>query len=438
MKLKCIYILLIINYSFFIINHSYSQEKLILDSAIAIALKNNYSIIIYKKQAEISSNNNTPGNAGFLPQIGLNATGTTTRSDIKQKYTSGLEVNKSGVNSKVINAGVSLNWTLFDGFRMFATHDKLMELRDIGDVNTKIGIETVVSDIMNSYYDIVKQKKLLKVITDEISISEEKLRITELKFKLGAGSNLDYLQAKTDLNAFKSAYLKQQIIVSNSKITLNDLLSRANDIDFDVEDTIPIIYKPSLEDLKTSIVKQNNLLKISQKNIDLSRYYIKEIESQRYPKIGFLMNYNFARTQNQAGFSLLNQNLGLSAGLTASVNLFDGFNNNVRYENARISLAISELQYKDITSKVESHLLKAFRVFQNNLQLLTLEEENIKVANENLNVAMEKYKLGSISSLVLKDAQTSYENAQNRLVNARYDTKISEIELMRLNGELVH
>jgi outer membrane protein len=437
MRIKYIYIFLIINYSF-INNYSFSQQKLTVDSAIAIALKNNYSINISKRQAEIATNNNTPGNAGFLPQIGINATGTTTGSDIKQKYASGLEVNKSGVNSKLINAGVSLNWTLFDGLKMFTTHEKLKELQDMGDINSKIAIETIVSDILNSYYDIVKQEKLLKVISDEINISEEKLRITELKYNLGAGSNLDYLQAKTDLNAFKSAFLKQQIIVSNSKITLNDLLSRANDQDFDVVDTIPIIYKPSLEDLKTSVVQQNNILKITQKNIDLSKYYIKEVESQRYPKIGFIMNYNFARTQNQAGFSLLNQNLGLTTGLNASMNLFDGFNNNVRYKNAKVTLAISELQYKDVKSQIESDLLKAFRIFENNLQLLALEEENIKVASENLKVAMEKYKLGSISALLLKDAQTSYENAQNRLVNARYDTKISEIKLMKLNGSLVY
>ncbi|MEI6817354.1 MAG: TolC family protein, partial [Bacteroidota bacterium] len=86
---------------------------------------------------------------------------------------------------------------------------------------------------------------------------------------------------------------------------------------------------------------------------------------------------------------------------------------------------------------VESGLLKTFRTFQTNMEALKLEEENYTLAKENVDIALERYRLGSSSALELKIAQQSYEDADNRVVLARYATKISETELMRLNGILV-
>ena len=437
MRFKLIIIITILNYSLINIHYSFAQSKMTVENAIEIGLKNTYSIFIARNDAEIAKNSNSLGNAGFLPQVGLNVSGSSTTSNIKQEYSSGLEVDKSGSNSKVISAGVGLNWTLFDGMKMFATHEKLKQIQDMGEINSKIAIENTVASIMRAYYDLVKQDKLLKVIESTIEIDKEKLRIAELKYNLGAGSNLDYLQAKVDLNAQKSAYLKQQINVSNSKINLNNILSRAAETEFEIEDTIPVKYNPTLSELKTSVSKQNNMLSLMEKNIDVSKYSLKETEAGRYPQLDFTFNYNYLRTKNQAGFILLNQSLGWAPGFIASWNLFDGFNTSTRIKNAKLTLLNSELEFNDIKNGIEADLLKAFNNFQNNLQILALEEDNLKVANENLKVAIEKFKLGSISQIILHEAENSYEDAQTRLVNARYDTKVSEIELMKLNGELV-
>nr|MBP7496742.1 TolC family protein [Bacteroidales bacterium] len=187
---------------------------------------------------------------------------------------------------------------------------------------------------------------------------------------------------------------------------------------------------------KNSSASQNTGLNIYKHNIELSRYNSKDIVSQRYPKLSFLMNYNFTRSENQAGFSLLNSNLGFTRGFTLSYSLFDGFNNNIKLKNAKLGEQQALMLFNQVKTEVESALLKAFNTFTLNLQMLNLEEENIKISRENLNVALEKFRLGTISSLEFKEAQNSFESAYIRLINARYDTKLSEITLMKLNGDL--
>ena len=415
----------------------FSQELLSLDRAIEIGLKNNFSIQISNNNAEMAQNDNYIGNAGMLPSLNLNASGNKATNDIKQSYSTGNDVSKVGVASDNLSYGAALNWTLFDGFKMFVTYDKLGVLEDLGNINAKITIETTVSGIIDAYYDVVRQKQLVKVIKDAIDVYDAKVNLAETRYNIGKSSKLDFLQSKVDLNAQKSLLLKQNQALATAKITLNQLLSRNIELDFYVTDTIIIDYKPTIDELKTTTLRQNNFLKSYEKNVKVAELSLKQYQAQRYPTLGIGLNYNFSKTDNEAGFVLLNQNQGLSIGFTATYNLFNGSILNHQIEDAEIYLENTNLQFKDARIQVEAGLMKAWKTFQTDLDVLKLEEDNLSVAKENLDVAMERYKQGASSSIELKDAQQSYEDSQGRVVQARYDAKVAETELMRLNGELV-
>ncbi|MFI5148279.1 MAG: TolC family protein [Bacteroidia bacterium] len=414
-----------------------AQEKLSLQQAIEFALKNNYSILIAKNQAEITKNDNRPGNAGMLPLVQLGASGSLANNNIHQQYASGLEVNKPGVSTQALNAGPSVSWTLFDGMKMFATRDKLKELQAMGELNARVMMENAIARIIDAYFDIARQKQLLGSLNEAISIYEERLNIADTKSRIGSGSEADVLQAKVDLNEQRSAWLRQKVLIANAKSTLNLLLSRDSYTDFDITDSLSITYHPKLEDLKTSVVKQNNMLLAAQKNVHIAEYTLREVGSQRYPVLGVSAGYNFARTENSAGFVLFNQNLGYSAGFNITWNLFSGFNVNRQIRDARITALNYDLQFKDVRNQVESGLIIAYSNFQNAVEVLNLEEDNIILARKNVTINMERFRLGYVTSLQLKDAEKSFLDAESRLVTARYDAKTAETELMRLNGVLI-
>ncbi|MEO6883780.1 MAG: TolC family protein [Bacteroidia bacterium] len=414
-----------------------AQQILSIDSAIATGLKNNFSILIAKGDVEISKNNNSYANAGFLPQVSLNASKNLTNSNINQQYASGLDLNKTGVASNAFNASAALNWTLFDGFKMFATREKLRQLNDMGELNAKATIENTVMNIITTYYNVVQQKQLTKVATSAISLYDEQVKIAQEKFEIGSGSKLDLLQAEVNRNVEKANLLKDNVALNNAKTTLNQLLEQPVDMDFDVSDSIVITYNPTLDQLATDVKKQNYDLKIAQTNLLISQSVVKEKRSEAYPQVGFDLNYNLARSNSSAGFLLQSQTLGLTGGFTASWLIFNGFSARRDYRNAVIGSYESSLQLKNTETTVSASVLQAYKQHAADLEMLQLQEDNYGVAQENINVALERFKLGISSGLELKQAQDSFENAGNSLVSARYQAKISETQLMELNGMLV-
>ncbi len=442
-KLILFFLLLMLSGQF-----SSAQDSLMtVDKAIELILKNNFSITISRNQSDIAKNNNTAGNAGELPQLSLNATGSSASNNIKQVYSTGTDFSKNDVLSNNLNAYASLNWTIFDGLNMFALKSQYQELEAQGDLNLKIQIENTIEQTIQIYFNIVQQQQLVKALNEEIAVSEERAKIADRKFSNGSGSKLDLLQAKVDLNAQRSALMKQQTALEESKVNLNQLLARSLDTRFGVADTVIISYHPSYDQLNTSVFQRNNELQFTEKNIHLSQLNLKEIQSLRYPRISLTGNYVFSKVDNQAGFTLLNQNQGFNYGFTATMPLFNGFTSSTgagsgysihsAVKNAKLGILNSQLQFDQTKLVIESSLMNVYREFEDNKQVLKLEEENIQYARESMNIALERFRVGLSTFVDFKVAQTGFEDAMSRLVAARYNTKVSETALMRLNGYLV-
>ncbi len=416
---------------------AFAQEKLSLQQAIEIGLKNNYSIIIAKNDFEISKNNFSLGNTGMLPRLDLSLSQNNSVNDTKQKYSSGSEVNRTGATSSSLNANAGLGWTVFDGFRMFATYNRLKVLEEMGELNARLTIENTVSNIITGYFDVIRQKALLVVIDSSMNISNVKLNIAKTKFEIGSSSKVEYLQAQVDKNADLSSYKKQQMAIENAKVNLNRLLARDVSLDFDVSDSIEINYNAAYDNIKSKIMSENTSILLAEKNTNIYNYYIKEWRSQRFPKLDLNAGYNYTKSNSQASFILENQTNGFNYGFTVTYNLFNGFNLNRNIRNAKLDFENSKINFESVKTEINAQLLIAFRNFQNNLELLKLEEENSQLAKENVDLSLARYRSGIINELLLKEAQQSFNEAQNRLVIARYDTKIAETNLKKLTGELM-
>jgi len=416
---------------------AFTQELLTLQQAVEIVLKNNYAIQIAKNETQVAQNDASYRNAGMLPSVTVGASVNWASNDTRQQFSTGTDVDKKDAGSFSTSAGVALNWTIFDGLKMFATYDKLQTLYDMSVTGLKIEVENTVADLTTVYYSLVRQKQLIKAIENSIVLYEERIKIAETKWKIGSASKLDYLQAQVDMNEQKSNLLRQKNTLKELKANLNALLARPADTEFEVENEISISYNPTYDEIKSTVLKGNNQLLLQQQNILAFEYTLKEAKSQRMPRLSLNAAYNYSRTENQAGFILFNQNLGFNAGLTASWTIFNGGNTSRQIRNTEVQLMSSQLYYSDTKAVIESEVLNAYNLFKNAMELLSLEEENFKLAKENVDIALERFKLGNVTSLELKEAQKSFEDAQARLVTARYETKVAETELMRLSGMLV-
>ncbi len=417
-----------------------AQETLRLEDAIQQGLQNQFSIQIAKKREKIAENDNTLGNAGFLPTI----TGTTTKnyavSGLNQEFFGGLRapLNQSGVRSNSGNAGVAMAWTLFDGKGMFILKDRFAELQQLGAQQTETSIENLIALISNTYYDIIRQELRVNNFKKGLEISNDRLKLAKDRYEVGQGSKVDYYSAQVDYNEDKALLLAQEQSFLNTKISFNALLVRAMQTEFKVLPVIDLLPKLSLTELRDLALKQNPTLLAAIVSKRISDLDIKNTQSLQMPQIDLLAGYNMNQVENGAGFGVQRgTSNALNYGLRATINIFDGYNQKRRVQNAKINAEIAQLQVDDLKNSLNASLERAYVTYENALNLINLESENYTIAKQNIDIAFDRFKVGIATSYELREVQRNAVAAETRLIEAKFAAKSAEIELIRLSGGIL-
>jgi len=416
-------------------NQVKSQELLTLDEAVAIALENNFGLKISRNEVEAANNNRSLGNAGFLPV--LNGTASRTESIEDSDFVAGGQSQESnGERTTNTNAAINLNWTLFDGLRMFSSYDRLGNVRDLSEMQFNLNQELLIANISLTYFNIIRISEQLNILQNNIEVTQERIEIEETKVDLGSGSEFDLLQARSDLSEDRASFIRESNTLTEAKITLNELLGRQPEVEFDVVSEISVNRSLVKDQLYKNLIEQNTELAIAKAQEDISELELREIQGERYPEISLTSGYSFNRTESGGGFFSFNETVGFSYGLTARIPIFDGFNLNRRIQNAKIAQRNAQISRQEERLRIDSNFESAYRAYSNALELVDLEEENFQNAEETLDIALERFRLGSISSLEFREAQTTFLQAENRLINAKYEAKIAETELLQLSGDI--
>jgi len=418
-----------------------AQQLLTPEEAIATALQNNYEIRLSRNDSIISAIDYSYANAAFLPTLNANGSYIKNNNNQKQRFADGTDRKRNGVKSDNINASVGLEWVLFDGLKMFATRDRLKELLHLGDLTIKSQISDIVANVITTYYNIVRQKQLLKAIEEQMIINRERLHLADVKLEVGLGIKPDVLQAKVDLNAQIAAQLKQQTLIAQQKINLNRLMAVDKGINYEVLDSIPIDTTLTLDLIKNNVADFNPSILLSKKNIEIANITLRERRAERLPIVSFNSAYNFSQANNNSvvnPFSPLdNQNKGYNYGLTATIPIFNNYIARRNIRQAQADINFRRLTLENELSLLNTNVENAYQDYDLQKKALALEESNISLAKENVSIAFERYKLAVATFVELRDAQQSLELAYDRLIAARYDTKVAETELLRLRGDFV-
>ena len=421
---------------FLSISMAFGQEKLTLQEAISLALKNNYDIKLVKNDVAIAKNNANLGNAGMLPLVSADFSTGGSRQNTVQTQASGTERRIDGARNSNMAYGVGLNWTVFDGFSMFANYDRLKALQLQGEKNATAQIFNTITDVLNAYYNVAKQQQLVIAADSTIDISAFRLRIADNKLKLGRGSKLDVLAAQVDYNADTSAYLQQRNLLNSYMVTLNQLLARDVNTKFTVENYFEIDGGLNYTTLASQLEQLNPNLQSAVLNKKIAELNLKQVQGNRYPQISINSGYDFNKSESPTGFNTQFRARGFSYGLTASINIFNGFLQRQNERNAKINISSAELQVGQTKQNLSAQLTTAYQNYTTFLELAKLEQGNVNIANQNLDITLEKYRLGNITPLELREAQKNAIDANNRYLEIKYQGKLAEIYLKQLSGTL--
>ncbi len=410
-----------------------AQKRITLEQCIERALEANYSIKMIRNQEKIAANdlNYSP----FLPTLGVTAGQKQTINDSKTT-TNGENRELNNSRSDALTAGVALNWRLFDGLGMFVTQEKYQEMLTIGELNTQMAIENLIVNVSASYYNVIMQHSKLDAARHSLGLSTERYKEARDKYMLGVLSGLDAQQAKLDLNADSSNYMKQKELLKSAYIALNLSMNADLQQAMYVRDSITLLEPLVFSELNDKMLELNTTLMIGRRDRKVSELDMKLARAALFPTLDFAAGYNYSRTKAPEAATSLNRTNGPYWGFSVSMDVFNRLDNRKRIKNARLDMENADLSYQDAELQLKADLAQLYNTYENNLQIVSFEKESAAVAFENLDAALEKYKLGTLSGIEFREFQRSYIDAVDREVTAAYQAKVSELSLLLISGEL--
>ncbi|MDZ4714008.1 MAG: TolC family protein [Cytophagales bacterium] len=429
-------------FSFCILPLLTAGQTVSVEDVVALALQKNYDVRLSQNTAAVAGNNNRYAFGVFLPNI--NATGAYSRNNVDSRNVTfgDVETLRTGAQSTNVNGSAQLVWTLFDGTQMFATRKRLSAQEALSNLNVRDQMMNTAANVITTYFSVVRQVQQRKAIQEQMSVSEERVKLAERKLQVGTGGKPELLQAKVDLNAFRTAAIQQETLIRQLKDQLNLLVGLGLPDTFEIYDTIPINLQLSLDEIRQNVETNNATLVAAKKNIRVSELTLRESRASRSPIINFTSSYNFNRQENELVTSPIAQkyirNRGYNYGLSVSIPIMNGMNTNRLIGQSKVNIERQKLIYDQQTTIVMIGIRIAYTNYENAKRTLLIEEENILLAKENVSIALEGFRRGITTFIELRTAQQSLADAYNRLIAARFNAKISETELFRLQGSLLN
>lgn len=413
----------------------FSQQVLTFEEVIKRTLEKNYDIRIERNNLQITDNNNNIGAVGYLPTVGVNADQNFTSNNTRQQFISGQTTDKKGAKNDALSASIRLNWTIFDGFAMFARDKRLQLQEDLASVNLAARMEMSIYQASVLFYSIQFQEQMQIVFEQAIALSKERFELIQLKVKNGASNDLQLLQAQMDLNTDSSNYLNQANTIKKMKADLALVMGENPALLFDVDPTPPAVIAMQQDKVLENALSQNTNLLIQKSQIAILDQQRKEIQSRYYPQLSIYGQYSLNLSHSQAGFLLSNQSYGPGVGITLSWSILDGLskvtavkNNKLQQDNANINTEKQEFS-------IRSEVSKAWQDYENANRLYALESKTILNTTEMFSIAQKSFENGALTQFELREIQFSIVQAKNRQLLSALNLQTATLNIALLCGD---
>ena len=408
------------------------------EDAVKAAVENNYGVIISRNNIEIGAINNNWAKAGAVPVISATANKAIGVNNLEQKLSNGTVTKKNGSTTQNFNAGIAVNWQIFDGFKMFATKKRLEEIERSGEYAFRKNLNETIYNAIASYYNLVTLTEQLKATQEQIVLYTDRYNLAQRRFEIGTGAKYEVLEAEVDLNEQRSNILSLQNSIALAKASLSNVMGKKPDTTFDVIDTIIVQSLPAFSDAQSTIENQNPDILLANSNLNVLMQTRKEVNAGRLPTVNLNGFYNFAKSSNGAGFTLFNQTYGPSGSVGVSIPLFNGGLVKKQLAITDIQIKNQDLSIAQVKNDILTSLTNAYINYNNSLKAIELEKNNLVLATENIYIATERYKKLNITSVELRQIQISYNAVKNRLYNALYQAKVAETGIALLTGNIAN
>lgn len=414
-----------------------AQEKLTLEQAMQTATSQNISLKRARQQARVAQNNAYRGNAGLLPTITAQGGINYSNNNSTFEFASGDKQSQNGAMSVSTNASVSANYVLYNGGLNQQNYKSLKLAAEQSNVATQQVKQTMLVGLVASYYNIAELQENYRVALEGVKISQDRLERAKKRQEFGSSNSINVLNSEVSLNNDNLTVVRLKQQLENAKRNLNVFLGRDVNQDFVVDSPGDFKAIATLESLKQEAYNKNVQLRNIKYNQLSSELNLKLAQGTFLPTVSLNASYGYNRSQNQAGFILVNQSLGLSAGLTINYTIFDGNRRKKNVQNAKISIDVNKTEYEEVKQQIDRDITNAYANYQNNLNIMKLNEQNVIIAQKNFDAIQSSYKLGQSTNTAFREAQLGLIQARINNINAKFKAKFAEMSVLLLTGRLL-
>ena len=428
---------------------SMQGQLLTKKEAIKLALANNFDIQIANNSADIAENNAGILNSGYLPSLRGDAGANYQKASTTTSFPGTVDGDGiprpdnviEGAETQRYNAGLTLNYTLFDGLGRYYTYKSLKERYNLSKLQARETIENTVLQLFSVYYEVARLTENIKILEEALQISQDRVTRANYQFDYGQNTKLDVLNAQVDVanDSINVLNAKQQLITT--KRDLNLVINRELNQEFVVDTLVQFVPKITLEDYVKEAPANNVSLLQNEQNIQLSAYDIKINKSGYLPTVGLNGSYGWNQARNPAGVFFpgnISNATALGAGVSLTWNIFDGGSTAVRVKNAKLAYENQELLKDRVVAEVKRDIANAFSNYENRISIFAIQEQNVLTNENNFERSKERFKLGQITSIEFRQAQINLTNAKANRTLAKYDAKLAELQLLQLTGQLLN
>ncbi len=426
------------------------KNLLTLEECINLALEHNYTLrssYYMKKAADFDV---LKSYRGVLPQISVSA-GNGKIETGPSEYLSNEPVGIDPETGNVIyeqrtrkiekqtrtssTASLTLSQTLFDGGIWWNQIRKARIDRDANEYQFESDRNSIIFQVQQAYFDLIKQKKLLDVYKVAIERSQDQLKRSQQMYDLGATAEVDVYRAKVNLGNDRINYLNQKNVVMEAEKKLNLLLGRDPFTPIEVQPEFHLPNEiPELEELFKVALQHQPLLKKDLLNVQSSALSVKMAKGLNFPRISVYLNYDRFHESAIKVFSDYEQNYQVRYGINLSLNLFNGFADYVDIQKAELNRKIAREQMEDYKRNLRSQIHQTYQNYLTTLEMIKINQENLKAAQEEHRLAKERYNIGAGTQLEEREAEVNLRRAEETLVSTEYNAQLLLAQLDNLLG----
>jgi outer membrane protein len=428
------------------------SEPLSLDDCINIALKMNPNIIINQNMNKSAGENVIASYSGILPKIDLNATtgryeagNATDLRDFPVGYDSTGDqaiierrlITQPGFIVNYNNFGLQVNQNIFDGGEWWNAIRYAKSTKRASDQGFQSAINFTILDVQNKFFDLLKQQNLLGVYELAVKRSEDQLAKSEKMFELGAIAKVDVYRNKVNLGNDKIQYLQQKNAFILAKNNLNIAMGRDPNDSLAIKPELNLIpaYQKADTLIKTAIDNNPNIKKYKE-DFYSSELMVARSKSAFFPQLGAYFNYSRSNEELQRVYSNYDQNWNISYGLSLSLNLFNGFRDKVNIQKNKLAAKNNLVTYEEAKRTLKADIIQLIDNYNSYLKIIEINQENLEAAKEEYRLAEERYRVGSGTALELREAQVNLTRAEQILVAAQYNARITQAQMENSLGTI--